>query len=90
PPPPPPPPPQPVWDLRYSPDIWTYGPHHFLRLRASKTIYDLTFDQYAYYNLEIPYELGHIVNPLPDEMDTAIKFAKELGYDNFINATEYR
>jgi len=52
----------PNWQVRYIGDLWTYGPHHYLMHVPSRTILDLTYDQYTEHGLEIPYDRGH---PIP-------------------------
>lgn len=70
----------PNWQVRYIGDLWTYGPHHFLMHVPSRTILDLTYDQYTQCGLEIPYDRGY---PIPiDEKDQSSKnFADALKLD---------
>ncbi|MDR2413231.1 MAG: hypothetical protein LBD50_03410 [Rickettsiales bacterium] len=47
-----------IWDFMHINDIWTYGPHCYLRHRQSGIIYDITADQYTCFGMQIPYNLG--------------------------------
>ncbi len=46
------------WQLMYINELWTYGPHHYLKHIPSNTVFDLTYDQYTHYGLAIPYDIG--------------------------------
>lgn len=69
----------PDWQLRYIGDLWTYGPHHYLFHVPSKTILDLTYDQYAHAGLEIPYHLSKAIDFDFEKDDSAVRFAQTLG-----------
>lgn len=70
------------WDVMYVGDYWTYGPHHYLMHKPTKTILDLTFDQYTNYGLEIPYNIGHkIPYQIVDNNDPVFRFADAVGLD---------
>ncbi len=46
------------WQLMYINELWTYGPHHYLKHIPTNTVFDLTYDQYTHYGLTIPYNIG--------------------------------
>lgn len=58
------------WDGRAS--------HHYLQHIPTGKFFDLTYDQFAFYGKEVPYELGHetVFNLSSDEMSK--KFAKDV------------
>ncbi|MBD5400645.1 hypothetical protein HDR61_02785 [bacterium] len=69
------------WKLMYIDKIWTYGPHFFILHAPSDTIFDLTFDQYAYNGLDIPYDLGRPVQMDYDAKNTITRFLNAAGLD---------
>lgn len=66
------------WQLMYIDEIWTYGPHHFLRHIPSGTVFDLTFDQYTHYGMTVPYELGRPIKTTKYHKDKASEMLKFL------------
>lgn len=78
----------PDWQLMYIDTIWTYGPHFFIMHMPSDTVFDLTFDQYAYNGLQIPYELGRPVNMDYDARNVVTRFVHATGLD-FTLATKF-
>lgn len=71
----------PDWKLMYIDEIWTYGPHFFIQHAPTKTVFDLTFDQYAYHGLDIPYDLGRPVQMDYDAKNTITRFLHAAGFD---------
>ena len=69
---------EPDWNLRYISDLWTYGPHHYLLHVPSKTILDLTYDQYTNAGVVVPYSLGSPIKLEFREKDIAMRFAEAL------------
>lgn len=55
------------WGLYYISDIWPYGPHHFLKHRKTRQVFDLTFDQFDYVGINIPYNLGRPITAHADK-----------------------
>ena len=74
----------PDWQLHYIGDLWTYGPHHYLMHVPSKTILDLTYDQYTNAGLEIPYHLGKATDFDFEKDDDAVRFAEALDLQSLI------
>jgi len=71
-----------VWTLMYIPESWQAGPHYFLRKKDSGEIFDITFDQYAYQKIEIPYDKGIPLSEVPfSPDDVALSFSEKLGID---------
>lgn len=71
----------PKWQLMYIDDIWTYGPHFFVMHMPTSTVFDLTFDQYAYDGVAIPYELGRPVKMDADAKNVITRFLHASGLD---------
>lgn len=71
------------WQMMYIDDIWTYGPHHFLMHIPTKTVFDLTYDQYTNHDITVPYDIARPISYQMDtpEKDPALRFAKEVGID---------
>jgi hypothetical protein len=70
------------WQLMYLDELWIYGPHHFLMHMPSKTILDLTYDQYTNHGLEIPYDIGHKIPVRVANDDAALEFASAVGIND--------
>ena len=68
----------PDWKLMYIDKIWTYGPHHYLLHAPSKTVLDLTYDQYTNVGISVPYSLGKPIKLAFKEEDIALRFAEAL------------
>ena len=66
------------WQLMYIDRIWLYGPHHYLLHVPSKTILDLTYDQYDHAKMCIPYYLGKPIDMETYENDVADRFFDAL------------
>ena len=67
------------WKLIYIDDLWTFGPHHYLLHMPSKTVFDLTYDQYEYIGItEIPYFLGQQIPTIFAPDDLPDKFIKSI------------
>ena len=75
----------PDWKLMYIDDLWTYGPHHYLFHIPSKTILDLTYDQYTHAGMGIPYYLGKPIELEFKEQDIEGRFAKALNLTSLLN-----
>ena len=67
------------WQLMYVNELWTYGAHHYLMHMPSKTILDLTYDQFTNYGIEIPYDIGSKIPLRVANDDSVIKFASAVG-----------
>ena len=74
----------PNWRVKYINDIWTYGPHHFLMHMPSKTILDLTYDQYTNTGITIPYEMGYFIPYSLEPYEAPMRFAEAIGIKQFI------
>lgn len=55
------------WDVYYINDIWAYGPHHFLKHHKTGQVFDLTFDQFDYVGIQVPYYLGRPITARADK-----------------------
>lgn len=73
------------WKLMYIDDSWTYGPHHYLFHVPSKTILDLTYDQYTHVGMKVPYYLGKPIELEFKEQDIEGRFAKALDLTHLFN-----
>lgn len=71
----------PDWRLMYIDDLWTYGPHFYVQHMPSKTVFDLTFDQYAYDGVQIPYNMGRPAKIDADGKNTIVRFLHAVGLD---------
>lgn len=71
----------PDWRLMYIDDLWTYGPHFFVMHVPTKTPFDLTFDQYAYNGVEIPYNMGRPAKIDGDGKNVVVRFLHSAGLD---------
>ena len=65
----------------YIDDLWTYGPHFYVMHLPTKTPFDLTFDQYAYDGVPIPYYLGKPATIDDDGKNVIVRFLKSAGLD---------
>ena len=75
----------PNWQVMYIDDLWTYGPHHFLMHMPSKSVLDLTYDQYTHSGIEVPYYLGQPVKYALESDAAATRFAHILGLTPLTN-----
>lgn len=69
---------EPEWKLMYIDELWTFGPHHYLLHAPSKTVLDLTYDQYTNTGISIPYWLGKPIELDFKEDSIEGRFAKAL------------
>ncbi len=69
---------EPDWKLMYIDELWTYGPHHYLLHVPSKTVLDLTYDQYTNSGMTVPYFLGKPIKMEFKENDIEGRFAEAL------------
>ena len=70
------------WQLMYINEMWTYGPHHYLMHMPSKTVFDLTEDQYTHSGIQVAYFLGRPVTLNKNENQSALRFMDALGLNN--------
>jgi len=71
----------PDWQLMYIDDLWTYGPHYFIMHMPTHTPFDLTFDQYVYDGVHIPYDMGRPVKIDADGKNVIVRFLHAVGLD---------
>lgn len=69
------------WQLMYIDDLWTYGPHFYVMHLPTKTPFDLTFDQYAYAGVPVPYYLGKPAPIDDDGKNVIVRFLNAAGLD---------
>jgi len=69
------------WRLMYINEVWTYGPHYFIMHIPTKTPFDLTFDQYAYDGVTIPYFMGRPAKIDAGGKDVVVRFLNAVGLD---------
>ncbi len=69
------------WRVMYIGDLWTYGPHYFVQHIKSGQAFDLTYDQYEYDMLKVPYELGRPIKVNREAQDTVVRFLHSIGVD---------
>lgn len=71
----------PDWQLMYINDAWKYGPHYYIMHRPSKTVLDLTYDQYEFDGVPVPYHLGRPAKIDANGRDVVIRFLNAVGID---------
>ena len=71
------------WQLMYINELWTYGAHHYLMHMPSKTILDLTYDQFTHYGIKVPYSIGYKLPLHLGSNDMADKFASAIEIDKW-------
>lgn len=69
------------WKLMYINDVWAYGPHYYVMHLPTKTPFDLTFDQYVYDGVNIPYYMGRLAKIDRDGKNVVIRFLNAVGVD---------
>lgn len=69
------------WRLMYIDDMWSYGPHYFIQHIKSQQIFDLTYDQYVFDKLRVPYEMGRPIKINREAQDTVVRFLHSIGVD---------
>jgi len=69
---------EPDWKLMYIDELWTYGPHHYLLHVPSKTVLDMTYDQYTNTGINVPYWLGKPIKLEYDAKNIEGRFAEVL------------
>ncbi len=62
------------WRLMYINELWSYGPHCFVQYVPTKTVFDLTADQYSIHDIMIPYDMGYCIKIDADAERDAEKF----------------
>lgn len=74
------------WRLMYIDEVWTYGPHYFVQHIKSGQAFDLTYDQYVYDRLNVPYYMGRPAKINREAQDTVVRFLHSIGVDymNFV------
>ena len=75
----------PEWKLMYINKLWSDGPHHYLLHTPSKTILDLTYDQYTHVGIKIPYCLGRQIKLEFNDKNIEARFANALGLTSLIS-----
>ena len=70
----------------YIDEVWTYGPHYFVQHIKSGQAFDLTYDQYVYDRLNVPYYMGRPAKINREAQDTVVRFLHSIGVDymNFV------
>lgn len=71
----------PDWRLRYIDEIWSDGPHYFVMHEPTQTVFDLTFDQYLYNGIVIPYDMGRSANIDANGPSVIVRFLNAVGLD---------
>ena len=69
------------WRLMYIGDLWTYGPHYYVQHIKSGQVFDLTYDQYEYDGVAVPYQMGSPVKMDKEAQNTSVRFLHALGVD---------
>ena len=69
------------WRLMYINEVWKYGPHFYVMHMPTKTPFDLTFDQYAYDDINIPYFMGRPSQIDGDGRNVIMRFLNAAGLD---------
>ncbi len=72
------------WRLMYIDDVWKYGPHYFVQNIKSKQVFDLTYDQYVYDGIDVPYYMGRPIKIDQQAQDTVVRFMHSMGV-NFMD-----
>lgn len=70
-----------AWRVMYIDDLWTYGPHYYVQNVATGQILDMTFDQYKYDGVAVPYHMGRPVKIDAEARNTAVRFLHAVGLD---------
>ncbi|MBP3397884.1 MAG: hypothetical protein J6K82_03055 [Alphaproteobacteria bacterium] len=69
------------WRVMYIDEMWTYGPHYYVQHIKTGQAFDLTYDQYAYDRLSVPYDMGRPVKINREAQDTVVRFLHSVGLD---------
>ncbi|MBQ8293817.1 MAG: hypothetical protein IJX89_00305 [Alphaproteobacteria bacterium] len=69
------------WRVMYIGEMWTYGPHYYVQHIKSGQVFDLTFDQYVYDKLNVPYYMGRPTKINREAQDTVVRFLHSIGVD---------
>ena len=69
------------WRVMYIGDLWSYGPHYYVQHIKSKQVFDLTYDQYVYDGLCVPYEMGQPTKINREAQDTVVRFLHSIGVE---------
>lgn len=69
------------WRVMYINEAWAYGPHYFVQHIPSGQAFDLTYDQYEYDMLSVPYCMGRPTNINREAQDTVVRFLHSVGVD---------
>lgn len=70
------------WQLMYLPyESWSEGPHYYLKHKKSGLNLDITYDQYSFYNIKIPYDLGRKVKIDGEGKFTIVRFLNAMNMD---------
>lgn len=69
------------WRVMYIDEAWTYGPHYYVQHIKSGQAFDLTYDQYVYDRLDVPYHIGRPTKINREAQDTVVRFLHSIGMD---------
>lgn len=69
------------WRVMYIGEMWAYGPHYYVQHIKSGQVFDLTYDQYVYDRLHVPYEMGCPIEIDREAQDTVVQFLRSIGVD---------
>ena len=69
------------WRVMYIDEMWTYGPHYYVQHIKTGQAFDLTYDQYTYDRLSVPYDMGRPVKINREAQDTVVRFLHSVGLD---------
>ncbi|MCQ2599038.1 MAG: hypothetical protein MJ187_01520 [Alphaproteobacteria bacterium] len=76
------------WRLMYINELWSYGPHCFIQHVPTKTVFDLTADQYTIHGIKVPYDIGYAVKIDADDEHDAEIFLNAVFQANDICCTK--
>lgn len=76
------------WRVMYINEVWAYGPHYYVQHIKSGQAFDLTYDQYEFDGLKVPYYMGQPIKINREAQNTAIRFLHSLGMD-FMDLVKY-
>ncbi len=69
------------WRLMYIDDLWTYGPHYYVQHIKSGQVFDLTYDQYEFDKINVPYNMGRAAKIDKEAQNTSVRFLHSIGVD---------
>ncbi len=77
----------PDWKPMYIDEIWYYGPHYYIMHMPTKRVLDITYDQYTFNRITVPYEMGHKTKIDGEGPRTVTRFLHAAGID-FMDAAK--